>query len=48
VAPLLAAARRLGLCVKGVSFHVGSGATNPDAFTEVNMRCCASMIFFSS
>ena len=37
VAPLLAAARRLGLCVKGVSFHVGSGATNPDAFTEVTI-----------
>ena len=34
---LLAAAARLGLRVVGVSFHVGSGATNPDAFTEVRM-----------
>ena len=36
MAPLLAAAQGLGLRVEGVSFHVGSGATNPDAFTEVN------------
>jgi ornithine decarboxylase len=29
---LLRAARALGLAVRGVSFHVGSGARNPDAF----------------
>lgn len=30
---LLEAARALGLSVRGVSFHVGSGAKNPAAFT---------------
>lgn len=30
---LLEAARGLGLSVRGVSFHVGSGAKNPAAFT---------------
>ena len=30
---LLEAARDLGLAVRGVSFHVGSGAKNPAAFT---------------
>ena len=38
MAPLLAAARRMGLRVSGVSFHVGSGASNPDAFKEVRAR----------
>ena len=38
VATLLAAARGMGLRVSGVSFHVGSGASNPDAFTEV-LQC---------
>jgi ornithine decarboxylase len=27
------AALELGIAVVGVSFHVGSGATNPDAFS---------------
>ncbi|PYH84396.1 putative ornithine decarboxylase [Aspergillus uvarum CBS 121591] len=31
--PLLQRAKELGLCVRGVSFHVGSGARNPAAFT---------------
>lgn len=31
--PLLAAAKRHGVPVDGVSFHVGSGATNPSAFS---------------
>ena len=31
---LLEAAKRLGVNVNGVSFHVGSGATNPLAFRE--------------
>lgn len=31
---LLEAAAALGLCVRGVSFHVGSGAKNPAAFTS--------------
>jgi len=31
--PLLAAAKRHGVPVDGVSFHVGSGATNPAAFS---------------
>lgn len=30
---LLSAARRYGVPVDGVSFHVGSGATNPEAFS---------------
>lgn len=30
--PLLLAAKRLGLDVAGISFHVGSGARNPSAF----------------
>lgn len=34
VRPLLEAAVRLGVTVVGVSFHVGSGATNPVAFSE--------------
>ncbi|PYH45985.1 type III PLP-dependent enzyme [Aspergillus saccharolyticus JOP 1030-1] len=33
VEPLLQRAKQLGLCVRGVSFHVGSGARNPAAFT---------------
>lgn len=28
------AAKEMGIEVCGVSFHVGSGATNPDAFSE--------------
>jgi ornithine decarboxylase len=32
--PLLAHAARLGLRVTGVSFHVGSGACNPDVFRD--------------
>ena len=28
------ASQRLGLTAVGVSFHVGSGATNPDVFRE--------------
>lgn len=28
------AAKDLGVAVKGVSFHVGSGATDPEAFRE--------------
>lgn len=28
------AAKEMGIVVCGVSFHVGSGATNPDAFSE--------------
>ncbi|CAL8465714.1 g5250 [Coccomyxa elongata] len=31
---LLQAAKEMGIAVCGVSFHVGSGATNPDAFSE--------------
>lgn len=31
--PLLQTARQLGVNVVGVSFHVGSGATNPNAFS---------------
>ena len=31
---LLSCARRLGLRVTGVSFHVGSGASNPEAFRD--------------
>jgi diaminopimelate decarboxylase len=31
----------MGLRVSGVSFHVGSGASNPDAFTEVPHRAVA-------
>lgn len=30
----LQAAKDLGVNVKGVSFHVGSGATDPEAFRE--------------
>ena len=45
VGSLLAAAARLGLQVDGVSFHVGSGASNPDAFTEVRLLwCCGSSV----
>ena len=33
-AHLLACARSLGLRVCGVSFHVGSGASNPEAFKD--------------
>jgi ornithine decarboxylase len=32
--PLLAAAAQLGVAVEGVAFHVGSGATNPAAFSH--------------
>lgn len=31
---LMQAAKDLGVVVKGVSFHVGSGATDPEAFRE--------------
>lgn len=31
---LLQAAKDLGVAVKGVSFHVGSGATDPEAFRD--------------
>ena len=31
---LAQAAKELGVVVKGVSFHVGSGATDPEAFRE--------------
>lgn len=33
-AGLLAVAKELGLDMAGVSFHVGSGASNPDALPE--------------
>ena len=32
--PCLQAAKRLGIAIRGVSFHVGSGATNPHAFSD--------------
>lgn len=32
--PLLEAARSMGVEVAGVAFHVGSGATNPAAFSH--------------
>ena len=28
------AAKNLGIALRGVSFHVGSGATNPHAFSD--------------
>ena len=34
IAGLLAVAKELGLDMAGVSFHVGSGASNPDALPE--------------
>jgi diaminopimelate decarboxylase len=34
IAGLLEVARELGLDLAGVSFHVGSGASNPDALPE--------------
>ena len=34
VPTLMQAAKDLGVVVKGVSFHVGSGATDPEAFKE--------------
>eukprot|EP00959_Pyramimonas_sp_CCMP1952_P039206 820739-Pyramimonas_sp.AAC.2 len=34
VEPLLRAAQRLGLHMEGISFHVGSGATDPKAFAR--------------
>ncbi|KAJ1725047.1 Ornithine decarboxylase [Coemansia biformis] len=36
--PLLAAARRLGVDVVGVSFHVGSGCQSPAAFADAVLR----------
>eukprot|EP00887_Chlorella_sp_A99_P008014 scaffold12.g8014.t1 len=38
---LLEVARQLGLRLRGVSFHVGSGATNPAAFTAAIERARA-------
>ena len=46
-AGLLATAQQLNIKVVGVAFHVGSGATNPQAFADaiaaarlVSHRCC--------
>lgn len=41
--PILATARRLGLRVRGVSFHVGSGCRNPSIFWEALRRARTAM-----